>query len=151
MPGRERRIATDTGQNVIKAGSQSCSTDTLDQRHTCGNSSVSSMSTFPPPRPKQAGKAPEQHPEEVARYNSNMREFFAHAAAARREQAEALGVKEYEWLASGNSCEIALRNNGKTFAYQQPPGDGHPCEGVCTSDDWCRCVALPLVRFDAPR
>ena len=105
-------------------------------------------STPPPAAPKKRGKSPEQYEAELDAYYLAMRQHFAEWAKFNREKAIRAGVIRYEWLAMDvhGTCKVARRNKGKTFAYNQPPKDGHPCEGECTSPDWCRCSAIPIIK-----
>lgn len=60
-----------------------------------------------------------------------------------------MGINEYKWIAASMepvvTCDIGLRNNGKIFSYERPPKEGHPCEGLCNSKGWCRCIAAPVI------
>jgi len=53
----------------------------------------------------------------------------------------------YEWIAIDvhATCEVAKRNGRRVFYYAKPPPEGHVGEGQCTSPDWRRCIARPIV------
>lgn len=76
-----------------------------------------------------------------------MRKHFAAIAAFNRERCIALGITSYKWLAMDvhGTCDVAKRNGGKVFAYDNPPKEGHVGEGQCNSLDWCRCIAKSIV------
>jgi hypothetical protein len=101
----------------------------------------------PPSAPKKRGKTNVQYEAELAAYRKAMREHFAEIAAFNRNRSMALGITSYEWIAMDvhGTCDVAKRNGGRTFRYDTPPPEGHVCEGVCTSIDWCRCVSRPIV------
>ena len=86
----------------------------------------------------------------MARYQQTMRSYFSEAARDDRLKSLAAGIKRYEWLAVDvhGVCETAKRNGGKVFDYASPPPGGHVGEGECSSPDWCRCVAAPIVTLD---
>jgi hypothetical protein len=100
----------------------------------------------PPAAPKKRGKTPEQYT--IAAYRLTMRSHFAAIAAFNRERCVALGIENYEWIAmdAHGTCDVARKNGGKVFSYTNPPPEGHVCEGLCNSPDWCRCIA----RSDRP-
>jgi hypothetical protein len=101
----------------------------------------------PPAAPKKRGKTPEQYAAESAAYRLAMRNHFAAIAAFNRERCVALGIKNYEWIAMDvhGTCDVARKNGGKVFSYTNPPPEGHVCEGLCNSPDWCRCIARSIV------
>jgi hypothetical protein len=101
----------------------------------------------PPAPPKKRGKTREQWNLEVAAYRSAMRSHFAAIAAFNRERSMAIGITHYEWLAMDvhGTCDVAKRNGGKVFSYDNPPPEGHVGEGQCNSLDWCRCASKPIV------
>ncbi len=101
----------------------------------------------PPDAPKKRGKTPDQYDAELAAYRLAMRKHFAAIAAFRRQRCVAAGITSYKWLALDvhGTCDVAKRNGGKIFSYDNPPKEGHPCEGQCGSPDWCRCSAKPVV------
>lgn len=76
-----------------------------------------------------------------------MREHFRAIAAFNRERSLAMGIERYRWMAVDvhGCCQVAARNGGKVFAYDNPPPDGHPSEGACDSPDWCRCIAQAVI------
>lgn len=81
-----------------------------------------------------------------------MRSHFAAIAAFNREHCVALGIEHYEWMAMDvhGTCDVAKKNGGKTFSYTNPPPQGHVCEGLCNSQDWCRCIAKSIIlAFDS--
>lgn len=81
-----------------------------------------------------------------AEQRKRMRKQFADSAESNRKRSMSLGIKQYKWLAiPGVSCDIGLRNNGKIFSYEAPPPEGHPCEGKCNSEDWCRCTTIRII------
>jgi SPP1 gp7 family putative phage head morphogenesis protein len=53
-----------------------------------------------------------------------------------------LGIKEYIWRTSSDERVRPTHraNNGKTFAWDDPPATGHPGE-----DFQCRCIAEPII------
>lgn len=64
------------------------------------------------------------------------------AELARVRQSQA-GITHYEWLTTrdGRERESHAENDGKIFAYDDPPAEtGHPGEDVN-----CRCQALPIL------
>lgn len=65
----------------------------------------------------------------------------ASAYAQRQSQQEA-GVTHYTWLTAGDSHvrDAHRARNGKTFAWDDPPPDGHPGQPIL-----CRCVALAVI------
>ncbi|SRR5258708_4298890 len=101
----------------------------------------------PPAAPKRHDKTAEQYELEVAAYRRSMRAYFAGIAAFNRKRSTSLGIKTYEWVAMDvhGDCAAARRNGGKIFSYTEPPPEGHVCEGQCSSRDWCRCIARPIV------
>lgn len=101
----------------------------------------------PPAPPRRRGKTQQELDAELAAYHLAMRKHFAEIAAFNRKRCMALGITSYTWLPADvhNACEVAKRNGGKTFLYDQPPPEGHVGEGACTSPDWCRCIAKPIV------
>jgi hypothetical protein len=103
--------------------------------------------TPPPAAPKKRGKAPEQYEAELAGYNKAMRAHFAGIAAYNRERSMSLGITSYQWVAMDvhGTCDTARRNGGRIFSYAHPPPEGHVCEGQCSSMDWCRCIARPVL------
>jgi len=97
----------------------------------------------PPAAPKKRGKPPEQYVAELAAYRLAMREYFVGIASFRRKNSVASGITHYIWLAMDvrGTCEVAKRYDGKKFAYDTPPPEGHVGESTCGSQDWCRCIA----------
>jgi hypothetical protein len=81
------------------------------------------------------------------RYRLAMRSHFAAIAAFNRKRCVALGIEHYEWMAMDvhGTCDVARKNGGKVFSYTNPPPDGHVCEGLCNSPDWCRCIARSII------
>lgn len=100
-----------------------------------------------PAKPLKRGKTPEQYASDVAAYNLAMRTHSAEMAKAKRERAISLGMAQYDWLAVDvhGCCEVAQRNGGKRFSLTEPPPEGHVGEGECSSPDWCRCIAAPII------
>lgn len=100
-----------------------------------------------PAKPKKRGKTPEEWEVSLSAYRQAMRLHFAEIAAYNREKWVALGITRYRWIAVDvhGTCDVAKRNNGKIFSLNSPPPDGHPCEGLCNSIDWCRCQAKPVI------
>jgi hypothetical protein len=101
----------------------------------------------PPGAPRKRGKSAEQYDAELAAYRRAMRKHFAEIAAFNRRRCVALGIASYEWVAMDvhEACDVAKRNGGQVFRYDEPPPDGHVCEGQCNSPDWCRCIARPNI------
>ena len=101
----------------------------------------------PPAAPKKRGKTPEQYAAKSAAYRLVMRSHFAAIAAFNRERCVAFGIENYEWIAMDvhGTCDVARKNGGKVFSYTNPPPEGHVCEGLCNSPDWCRCIARSIV------
>lgn len=104
-----------------------------------------------PDKPKKRGKPPEQYAAELAAYQREVRAYFAAMALAKREKFASLGIKKYEWLAVDvhGCCHVAAKNGGKVFSVTEAPPEGHVGEGECSSPDWCRCIASPVVEFGA--
>lgn len=102
-----------------------------------------------PAKPKKRGKPPELYAAEINEYRQRMRTRFAELAEFNRKRAMSVGIKQYKWMAAAPdpavTCDIGLRNNGKIFSYEAPPPEGHPCEGKCNSEDWCRCIPRSIV------
>jgi len=88
---------------------------------------------------------PEEYAANLATYREEMRDQFRATARFDRERREAIGFKKYKWRGGEDGCDIARRNEGRTFSCDKPPKDGHPGEGRCTSEDWCRCYAEAVV------
>jgi hypothetical protein len=101
----------------------------------------------PPAAPRKRGKSAKQYDAELAAYRRAMRKHFAEIAAFNRQRCIALGITSYKWVALDvhGTCDVAKRNGGKVFRYDEPPSDGHVCEGRCNSPDWCRCTAKSIV------
>ena len=97
--------------------------------------------------PRKRGVPPEEYAANLAAYQEEMREQFRATARFDRERREAIGIKRYIWRATGDGddCDIARRNDGKTYSSGRPPKDGHPAEGRCNSEDWCRCYAEAVI------
>lgn len=104
-----------------------------------------------PDKPKKRGKPPEQYDVELAAYRDEMRAYFAAMSRAKREKFASLGIKRYEWIAMDvhGRCDVAAKNGGKVFSVTDAPPEGHVGEGECSSPDWCRCTAMPVVEFGA--
>lgn len=101
----------------------------------------------PPAKPKRRGKPKEQYEAEYAAYCAAMRSRNARISAYNRLRAMAVGITEYEWLASHMplDCARARQNDDKVFSFATPPPGGHPAEGECGAADWCRCLTKPLM------
>lgn len=104
---------------------------------------------MPPAKPLKRGKTREQYDTEIATYNAEMRAYLRDLARQKRERAVTLGIKRYEWIAMDvhGCCDVAARNGGMTFSFTEPPPEGHVNEGECSSPDWCRCTAAPIVDY----
>jgi hypothetical protein len=103
----------------------------------------------PPPSCKNLnGLNDAERKQAVETYHKAMRNHFREIAAFNRERCVGLDIPTYKWVAIPNTqpCDVAKRNDGKTFSYLVPPPDGHPREGKCNSADWCRCIAKPIIK-----
>lgn len=99
-------------------------------------------------RPQRAGRSAEGYALDLSAFASQTREAYAASAKARREDAIARERFNYIWLASTNTdCDVANRNAGRLFSFADAHEDGHPGEGACHASDWCRCLALSVIRL----
>lgn len=100
-----------------------------------------------PPAPKKRGKTTGTMERRTGAYRLVMWKHFASIAAFERERRVALGITSYKWIAMDvrGTCDVAKRNGGKVFSYDNPPAEGHVGEGQCNSPDWCRCFAKPII------
>lgn len=57
------------------------------------------------------------------------------------------GIYEYRWRSSGDVrvCAACAANNGKRFFWTSPPSSGHPGEGKCCPERFCRCTAEAVI------
>jgi uncharacterized protein with gpF-like domain len=95
---------------------------------------------------KKRGRTKDQYTADLAHNQQAMRAFFRETAIYNRKRREALGCPKYTWHASGaDDCDIARRNDGKTFSSSNPPEEGHPGEGLCNSGNVCRCFAAIVI------
>jgi hypothetical protein len=80
-------------------------------------------------------------------YREGMRTNLRLSAEQLRKGALRAGSKKYIWRTSGdgNVCPECAKNEGKLFAWDEPPIGGHPGETACCSSEWCRCFAEPIV------
>ena len=105
---------------------------------------------YPPDKrissPAGKGLPPKEFERQLRLYRASMRRHFAAIASFNRKRAVESGIAKYVWVVSAEPCDIAERNNGKTFSYLEPPPEGHVCEGLCNAPDWCRCYARPIVK-----
>ena len=101
----------------------------------------------PEPVGKRAGyQSDVDHNRAMAGHRREMKTFHNRVAKFNRTRSSNAGITEYEWLAiPGVSCDIGLRNNGKTFSYLKPSLDGHPGEGKCNRAEGCLCMAKPIL------
>lgn len=104
---------------------------------------------LPPAKPLKRGKTPEQYKADLVAYSTAMRAYFGEKARQKRERFISLGIRQYTWLAMDvhGCCHVAAKNDGGTFSVTAPPPEGHVGEDECTSPDWCRCIANPVVDF----
>lgn len=65
-------------------------------------------------------------------------------SALNQQRQQNLGIEKYIWRTSEDERvrETHKRNDGKTFAWNDPPPTGHPGEEI-----QCRCVAIPVIEL----
>ncbi len=102
--------------------------------------------TEPPPAPPcLTGLAADQATAALTEYYAALRRHGAAVATARRELAIKMGFTHYRWIAAGAKiCDVAGRLDGTVLSYRDPPPDGHPREGRCNAEAWCRCAARSI-------
>lgn len=65
------------------------------------------------------------------------------AASAAEQRQREIGVTHYVWIASDDAgaCPACALNNGRVFAWNEPPPGGHPGMRSCCAEQHCQCVA----------
>lgn len=67
----------------------------------------------------------------------------AHAVQQRQRE---IGITHYVWITGDDAeaCPACALNNGRIFAWDEPPPGGHPGMRTCCAEGHCRCVAQAL-------
>lgn len=65
------------------------------------------------------------------------------AAGAVQQRQREIGVTHYVWVTGDDAevCPACALNNGRVFAWDEPPPGGHPGMRSCCGERDCRCVA----------
>lgn len=65
------------------------------------------------------------------------------AASAAEQRQREIGITHYVWVAGDDAgaCPACALNNGRVFAWDEPPPGGHPGMRSCCGEGHCRCVA----------
>lgn len=65
------------------------------------------------------------------------------AASATEQRQREIGITHYVWVTGddADACPACARNNGRVFAWDEPPPGGHPGMRSCCGEAHCRCVA----------
>lgn len=65
------------------------------------------------------------------------------AASATEQRQREIGVTHYVWVTGddADACPACALNNGRVFAWDEPPPGGHPGMRSCCGEAQCRCVA----------
>lgn len=89
--------------------------------------------------------------EEIAadgeRFAQRMRELGRKYFEDARGKGLFVGSKKYIWRTAGDLdvCPTCAKNAGKRFSWSSPPPNGHPGEGECSTNGYCRCYAEPVI------
>lgn len=65
------------------------------------------------------------------------------AASAVEQRQREIGITHYVWVTGDDAevCPACAVNNGRVFAWDEPPPGGHPGMRSCCGEAHCRCVA----------
>lgn len=65
------------------------------------------------------------------------------AASATEQRQREIGITHYVWVTGdgAEACPACALNNGRVFAWDEPPPGGHPGMRSCCGEGPCRCVA----------
>jgi SPP1 gp7 family putative phage head morphogenesis protein len=65
------------------------------------------------------------------------------AAGAVQQRQREIGITHYVWVTGDDAqvCPACAANNGRVFAWDEPPLGGHPGMRSCCGERHCRCVA----------
>lgn len=113
-------------------------------------SSVNYSRRITPPKstPEKGNRrSKEQIAKDRAEHQRMLGDDFRKRAKVEQIKAERVGSTSYIWRSAGDSgcCESCAKNNGKTFQWKKPPRTGHPGEGRCCANGYCRCYAEVII------
>lgn len=94
-------------------------------------------------KPRRKRRANEEVLADQKRIAGRLRKQGAASFRQERAQARRVGSRSYIWRSVGDSdvCSVCVANNGKQFNWNVSPPHGHPGEGECSTNGYCRCYA----------